>query len=451
MKATNLKTLLDGVAVTENPDAVINEVVTDSRLVGPGKLYVAIIGEKYDGNDFAREALEKGAVAAVVSKPSDCDGELIMVPDTKKALAQIACNYRKMFDIKVVAVTGSVGKTTVKEMTGAILGSYGKTLVTYGNRNNFVGLPLTLLSLSDEDEYAAIEIGMSRPGEVSERSRATLPDVAVINNIGVSHIEFFGTRENIMKAKLEIVEGMKPDGIVVYNGDDGLLSSGVAAIGQKRVSFGIENKDVDVRAININKKTDSTVFTIVDSELGTFDAEIPILGSYNVMNALAAYAATTRLGVPPQVAVDGLLLYVPFGMRTKMVKHNGITVIEDCYNASPDSMRESLKLLSDIVQRGVKIAVLGDMLELGSFSDEAHREVGREAARQGIDILLCCGKKAALIASAAAAAGVTLVQHFDDKLDIAEYLKRTAKEGDGVLFKASRAMEFEKIIENFYK
>lgn len=452
MKPVKLKTLLEGIADTRIPDAVISDVVTDSRQAGEGKLYVAIIGDRYNGNDFTREALEMGAVAAVVSRITpNCAGEQILVEDTKSALVSLAANYRNDYEFRSIAVTGSVGKTTVKEMTYAILSRFGATLKTYGNRNNVIGFPGTLLSLTGEEKYAVLEMGMSMHGEITLLSKALRPDVAVITCIGVSHIEYLGTKENILSAKLEITDGMSADGTVVYNADDPLLAERIPTIARKTVSFGIENERADVVAKGISTMGASTYFTIEDKENGSFEASLPALGRHNVLNALAAYTACICLGLEPSECAAGLSDYVPFGMRQNIVVFNDITVIEDCYNASPESMRASLQALTDIVRTGVKIAVLGDMLELGELSDEAHKEVGREAAKLGVDIVLCCGERAKLIVDTAAACGVIGAKHFPDRIELADYLVRTVRAGDGVLVKASRAMEFEKILEQFYK
>ena len=453
MKPTRLGILLSGVAATSQPDAMVEEITIDSRTAGPGKLYVAIVGDRFNGNDFAREALEKGAVAAVVSRASNnCEGEQLLVKDTRDALIISASNYGYLFDLRAVAVTGSVGKTTTKEMTGAALSRFGKTLKTFGNKNNSVGFPQTLLNMTDDDEYAAIEIGMATGfGEISGLSKALRPNVAIITCIGSAHLQYFGTRENILKAKLEIIDGLPSDGVLVLNGDDELLMNARDSISVETVTFAIENRDADVRAENIITNGAATLFTIVDSAFGSYSASIPAVGRHNVLDALAAYTAVTRLGLSPERAAAGLSDYVPFGMRQRIVEHDGITVIEDCYNAGPESMKASLSALSDVVQSGVKIAVLGDMLELGDAAEEIHKEAGREAAKQGIDIVLCYGKNAKYIAEAAESSGVPCVEYFEDKMELTEYLKRTAREGDGVLFKASRAMEFEKIIENFYK
>lgn len=452
MVPTKLGVLLRGVAVTQHPDIEITDVVIDSRLCGPGKLYIAIKGERFDGNDFARDALAAGAAAVVVSRRCDADGEQIVVSDTRRAYVEMAANYRELFSVTAVGITGSVGKTTTKEMTGAMLRRFGSTLVTSGNRNNEIGLPETLFRLGRDDRFAAVEIALlEAPGGIEMLSKAVRPKVGVITCVGTSHMEFFGTRENILKGKLEIVCGMPQDGVLVVNSDDEFLTNGLGDIEMETATFGIDNVDADVCAKNISMDGLSSRFTLCDRHSGSFAAHVPAIGRHTVLDALAAYTAVTRIGLDPATAVAALLDYKPAGMRQRIVDHNGITVIEDCYNASPDSMRASLRILSDVVSSGIKIAVLGDMLELGEASVPLHKEIGREVAKCGIDILLCCGPLSEYMAQAAQAAKVPCVEHFDDKHALAAYLKKTARQGDGVLFKASRALEFEKIIEEFYK
>ena len=452
MKATALGILLNGVAQTQNPDLIINEVVTDSRKAHEGSLFVAIIGEKMDGNDYIADAFANGASAALVSRAADCAGEQIVVKDTKDAFIAIAGNYRAQFSPKVVAVTGSVGKTTTKEFTACILSHFGNTLKNEGNKNNEVGLPETLFRMDENTELAVIEMGMNGLGDISKLTAAVRPRAAAITCIGVSHLELLGSRENILKAKLEVIEGFPDEhGVLVMNGDDELLMGARDTVPFETVTFAIDNTDADVRAKDIMMRPFSTEFTIDDSANGEFKCCIPCAGSHNVIDALAAYTLTTRIGCDPATAAQALGDYEPTGMRQKFVDHNGITVIEDCYNASPDSMRAAIKTLAQLPIDGIKIAVLGDMLELGKVSCDAHRETGMECAKAGIDVLLCYGENMKLCVSSAIAAGITSAVHFDDKKELAAYLAKTVHGGDAVLFKGSRAMQLEDAIEEFYK
>ncbi len=451
MEPVTLGELLKGVAVTKYPDTVITKVTTDSRDACPGSLFVAIVGERLDGNDFAKSAIANGAAAVVVNRRGNFDGEQILVRDTKDALIEIAGNYRARYSPRLVAVTGSVGKTTTKEMAAAIFETFGNTLKNEGNRNNEIGVPTTLFNMSAETELAVVEMGMNGLGDISKLTRAARPRVAAITGIGVCHLEQLGSRENILKAKLEIVEGMPQDGILCLNGDDELLMGAREDLAIETATFAIHNTEADIVAKNIMTRVRSTEFTIVDRHNGEFSAMIPCAGSHNVIDALAAYALATRTGLDAAGAAKALSRYVPTGMRQRFVDFHGITVIEDCYNASPDSMRASIETLAQLPIDGIKVAVLGDMLELGSISREAHRSVGIEAAKMGIDILLCYGENMKLCAQGALAAGITSAKHFSDKSELAAYIAKTMHPGDAVMFKASRAMAFEEVIDRFYE
>lgn len=449
MKACKLGLLLEGIATSGYCDETVSEVVTDSRQAGPGTVFVAVVGERFDGNDFAESAIENGAVVAIVSKEMEGD-RYICVDNTLDALSAMACNYRKQFSPLCVGITGSVGKTTTKDMTAAILSSFGRTLKSAGNRNNEIGLPETVFKLDETYDNAVFEMGMAALGEISRLSRCALPDAAIITCIGVSHMESLGSRENILKAKLEIREGMKKDGLLVLNGDDDMLRSALDYIEQKVVLFGIENSDCDVRGTEIDCRGFSSNFTIVDKQNGTFRCHIPCSGIHSVMDALSAYALGTRMGFDPAGCAAALANYEPSGMRQHFVEIDGITVIEDCYNANPDSMKASLKTLADLPCEGKRIAVLGDMLELGAISADAHKNVGLQAAEYGIDIMLCYGNEMKA-ASLSAVNAVDDVKYFDTKDELAAYLLGKAGKGDIVLVKGSRGMALEDVLDSFYK
>lgn len=452
MEPTKLGELISGFAKSKLADTMISEIVIDSRKATPGCLFVAIVGDRFDGNDFVAQALAGGAVAAVVNRRDDqVQGEQILVPDTRDALVAMAGNYRARYSPLTAAVTGSVGKTTTKEMIAAIFCSFGNTLKSLGNHNNEIGLPRTVFELNAGIELAIFEMGMDALGSISKMSRAVRPQVSVITTIGVSHIEQLGSRENILKAKLEILDGMPQDGILVLNGDDELLMGARALISLETVTFGFHNTHSDVVAKDIMSRVRSTEFTIEDREHGVLQVCIPCVGMHSVLNALGAYTVATRLGLEPEQCAASLENYQPAGMRQKFVDFMGITVIEDCYNASPDSMHAALATLSGLPVDGIKIAVLGDMLALGPISADAHREVGAEAARQGIDILLGYGERALDTVEAARAAGITSAEHFAEKSELADYLRKTVQRGDAVLFKASRAIALEDVIEMLYE
>lgn len=428
-------------------EAVIDEVCIDSRQVAPGCLFVAIAGENFDGHDFVDAAVKAGAAAIVSHKDIECAVPVIRVDNTSAALMKIAAFYRMKFPrLHAVGLTGSVGKTTTKDMVHCVLSQKYKTLKNEGNRNNEIGMPLTVLKLDSSYEAAVFEMGMYFFGEISALTRVARPDVGIITNIGVSHIENLGSQENILKAKLELIDGMRPGSPLLLNGDDKFLRSAIIS-GFAVDYYGIENKDCRFRAEDIRQGQTSTEFVIC------FDGQkqavtLPAIGIHHVYDALAAFAAGIVSGVSPQAAADGLNHYMPSGMRQNVVNKNGVTVIEDCYNASPDSMRAALGVLADIpVKR--RVAVLGDMNNLGGISQQAHEEIGKFAVEKA-DMLLAVGKKAQDYIKGAQSAGGTAV-YFEDKEELASYLAENLCEGDGVLFKASRGMKLEEVIMSLYE
>lgn len=449
MKTMKLSEIAAAVGGTASGEAEISGVCIDSRLAKQGEMYIAINGERFDGHDFTASALENGAVAAMIHHDVDCDGNFVRVDDTHQALMKLANYMRNKFDIPVVGLTGSVGKTTTKEMTAAVLSEKYNTLKTEGNLNNNIGLPRTLLRMEDDTQAAVIEMGMSNRGEISELSKIAEPTLAIISNIGVSHMESLGSRENILKAKLEILDGLRDGCPILLNGDDPYLMS--AQVEDRPVYYyGIDSAHCDYRAKNIEQLDDETSFTVVFDGGREQKITIPTVGIHNVYNALAAFAAGMNLGVTPDEAAEGLKKYVPSGMRQRVKLVGGIRFIEDCYNASPDSQRAALRMLSG-VKATRRVAVLGDMLELGPISDEAHRNAGLLASKNNIDVLFTYGEKSILAANKAKECGVQVVESFLDKEKLADRLAETLKEGDAVLFKASRGMALEDVINSVYE
>ena len=426
-------------------DETITGISTDSRKISKGCLFVALKGERFDGHDFVEAAFEHGAVAALCSEPVEADGEVILTADTGAALLKIAGYYRSLFSIPVVGVTGSVGKTTTKEMIWCVLSKKYHTLKNEGNLNNTIGLPTTVFRLDSTHEAAVLEMGMNNFGEISKLSVTAQPSVAVITNIGRSHMEFLGSREGILKAKLEILDGLRKNAPLIVNGDDDLLRN-VKAEDHPVITFGIDNENCDYVAKDIETAGEKTVFNVVFGE-NTQKVTLPCVGRHNVLNALAAFAAGIETGVDPEKASEGLGDYVPSGMRQRFTEFNGITLIEDCYNAGPDSVKAAIEVLKTLTARS-KILVFGDMLELGSISEEAHREVGEQAPLAGISTLFTYGSLAAFAAEEAAKRGINAVS-FTDKGELAQALKNTLVPGDTVLFKASRGMRLEEVIEAY--
>ena len=428
---------------------IINRVSIDSRDVDENTLFFCIKGERFDGHDFINDVAEKGVGAIVSHKKTECKSPVIYVEDTKQAFLDFASYYRCSFDdLLVVGLTGSVGKTTTKEMVACVLAQKGETLKTEGNLNNEIGVPRTLFRLENSTRNAVIEMGMDGAGQISDLTNCAKPDCGIITNVGVSHIENLGSREGILNAKLEILEGLPKGAPLFLNGDNDMLST-VRNDDYELIFFGIENKNCDVLAEEIIEIGLTTEFVAVKGDIRQ-KITIPTVGIHNVYDALTAFAVGLEYGVSPQKIADGLLSYTPSGMRQRIKEIGGITVIEDCYNASPDSQKAGLNSLCKIA-KGRKIAVLGDMLELGDYSETAHRDVGKYAAESKVDMLYTCGEQSLFMADSAKKAGLTNVLAFTDKNELAKSLLGEIKQGDTMLFKASRGMKLEEIIEKVYE
>lgn len=430
-----------------NIDTEITSVAIDTRKIEKGCLFICIKGERFDAHRFIDEAFEKGAAAVMISEDVKIDKPYIKVDDTAKQMLSLAGYYRSKFDIPIVALTGSVGKTTTKEFTHLVVNSKYKAIKTLGNLNNEIGLPQMLFMLDSSTEAAVIEMGMNHFGEIHRLSTATQPTVGIITNIGVSHIENLGSREGILEAKLEILDGLKKGAPLLLNGDNDLLST-VKNDDYKIYFYAVDN-DADFKAVDIKENPNTTSFTVQ-----YFGKEqkitIPAIGKHNVYNALAAFAVGILLDIDAETAADALKTYEPSGMRQKVVEINGITSIEDCYNASPDSMKAGITTLAGI-QACKKIAVLSDMLELGEYSEQAHYDVGTMVAENKIDYLLCVGSDAKYIVDGARDNGLLNAYLFDSKQSLTDKLFEIAEKGDAVLFKASRGMKLEEVISEIYK
>lgn len=428
--------------------ATLADVCTDTRKIQPGSLFVCLRGERFDGHSFASQAEELGAAALLVDHPVDADVPQLVVTDTGKALLQLAGWYRRRFQLPVVGLTGSVGKTTTKEFIALVLGAKYNTLKTQGNLNNEIGVPQMLFRLEDSHTAAVIEMGMNHFGEISRLTRAVAPTVGLITNIGVSHIENLGSRAGILQAKLEILEGMAPDAPLIVNIDNDMLRT-VKLGDRPLLTFAIDDQSADFTATDVAEQGSTTTFTVHHSTF-TQPVTIPTVGIHNVYNALAAMAVGYVTGVDHAAAASALANYVPAGMRQNLVQVGGVQVIEDCYNASPDSMRAALQTLGKLpVHR--RYAVLGAMLELGDYAKEAHTQVGKMAAENGIDGVLAYGADAAYIVEAAKQAGLENARLFDTKEALAQSLAQQVQPGDGVLFKGSRGMHLEDVMHTVYE
>lgn len=436
----------DGELVGENLS--ISEISIDSRQISPETLFIAVKGERFDAHDFIADVQKNGAKAVMCHKRVECGIPVIYVKDTKKALLDLAREYRKSIEnLTVVGLTGSVGKTTTKEMTYAVVSKKYNSLKTEGNLNNEIGLPKTLFRLNSEIKAAVIEMGMSDFGEISRLTRTALPDIGIITNIGVSHIEHLGSRDGILKAKLEILDGMKKGSPLIINGDNDKLKT-INNEDYRIIYFGIENENADVRAIDINEDGQNTEFSVVFGD-NTQKVKLPTVGIHNVYDALSAFTVGLELKIEPEKIAQALSEYEPSGMRQRIKDINGIKVIEDCYNASPDSQRAALNALKSVKSER-KIAVLGDMLELGDYSKQAHCDIGKYAAEKQIDMLFTFGEESKNITETAQKLGMDAFA-FTDKTVLFNALKGELKKGDAVLFKASRGMKLEEVIEMLYK
>ena len=379
-------------------------------------------------------------------KVGDCP--CLVVKDTGRALQQIARFYREKFHPILVGITGSVGKTTTKEMIACVLESQFCTLKTQGNLNNEIGQPKTLLGLEDCHQAAVIEMGMSHFGEISRMARTAEPSIGVITNIGVSHIGNLGSQENICKAKLEICAGLAEGSPLVLNGDDPFLRKAALPGHVRPVWFSLGDESADVCALNVRQEGDGMAFTLCDRAAGRYEVTIPAMGRHNVANALAAYAAATRLGLAPEGVIAGLADFEQTGMRQKVVHAGGMDVIEDCYNANPDSMKAALAMFREYPCKR-RFALLGDMLELGEMSASAHEELGRLAAESDLYCLVTYGENAKRTAVVAAAKGVKTL-HANNYREAADALLNRIEPGDALLVKASRGMALEKALALFY-
>lgn len=427
----------------------VDNVCIDTRKITKGCLYVAIKGEKFDGHDFIEKAFKLGAKAVISHKEIKTDKPVVYVKDTRLAFGALSAYYRSLFSVFLVGVTGSVGKTSTKEMIYTVMKNHYNVLKTQGNLNNDIGLPRTLLELSDEYQGAVIEMGMSNLGEISYLSKLAKPDMAVITNIGVSHLENLKTRENILKAKLEILDGMKKGSKIILNADNDMLLTVKDKI-ENAVYIGIDNvEDSDIIAKDIKQKGDDTLFTIIYGGK-EYSAQMPTIGKHNVYNALVAFLVGVEIGMDEEKIIEALLQYENSGMRQQISIKNDIKVIADCYNASPDSMVSALSVIKSVECNGRRIAVLGDMLELGETSDDLHRQVGRLVKDYDIDTLYCYGKEALYIKEGADEAGVSNTIYTNNKDELATLLKRDLVKGDAVIFKASRGMKLEEVIEKVF-
>ena len=417
----------------------------DSRSVKPGQLFVALEGVR-DGHDFIPAALAAGA-AAVLCSHSGGDFPAIVVKDTRKALGDIARDERKRLNVKVVGVTGSVGKSTTKEMIVGILSQKYRTGKTPVNHNNDIGMPMAILALPEDTEVAVLEMGMNHFGEMAYLTSIAAPDIAVITNIGTMHIEHLGSREGILHAKLEILQGLRPGGHLIYNGDEPLLWNLRGSGSTAPHYFGLENPACDVKG-SVRQEAEGCTELAVTAGEESFQVCLPVEGRHFVSDALAAVAVARLLEVPVEGIRQGLAGFRSMEGRQEIYEAGGYTIIRDCYNAGPESMAASLTVLGK--KNGRRIAVLGDMLELGVCTQAEHYRVGRIAAGK-CDLLLALGKNAGRVVNGAITGGMRPVDAmaFDSAPELVRVLRAKARPGDIILFKGSRGMKMEQVLDQF--
>ena len=429
---------------------VINKVSTDSRTIKPGELFVALRGENFEGHDFIEAGAKAGATGALVdlnwagNVPNNF--ALLRATDTLQAYQALAANYRRSLALKVLAITGSNGKTSTKDFAASVLARRFRVTKTEGNFNNHVGLPRTIMEAISEDEVAVWEIGMNHPGEIAALSKIAAPDAAIITNIGVAHIEFMGSREAIAAEKGALAEAIETQGTVILNADDP-FSEGIAARTRaKVVSAG--TREGAVRAIEIRQSADGSEFTIVEGA-HRCRAQLPVAGTHMVQNALLAVAAGRAFGLSIEECAAGLAAAPLTKARLQIKEIGGVQFLDDSYNANPDSMKAALRTLVELDAQGKRIAVLGEMRELGAESERGHREIGEAAATLGVDQLITIGDAAELIAVGARTAGLDKVSSARSTSEAAKLLSEMAEPGDLVLIKGSRAARTEEVIEQF--
>ncbi len=445
---------IGGQLLQGDPDCLFRGVSINSRTVSRGELFVCIKGERFDGHDFLADVIDKKVGGIILSNPEKLPVEsgpfVIQVPDTLKALQDLAGFQRKRFPFKVVAVTGTNGKSTTKEMIASILETKFKTLKAQGNLNNHIGLPLTLLKRELSHEVGVLEMGMSAMGEIKRLAEIAQPDIGVITNISEGHLVQLKNLKDIQSAKGELFDSLTEKGTAIVNADDPLVLELARSLRARTVTFGID-QPADVWASEIESKDNLGFRFKVKLFDKTLSIRLPYLGYYNIYNTLAALATGYSLGIQEETMTRGLENYQHMSQRNEQLRHKGIDLINDAYNANPRSMTEALKTLDNFKTRGRRIFVIGDMLELGDRSIPAHKNLGEEIAQSKANILVTVGKLASLSAKSAQTLAGEKIQilEFTDHQEAAEFLIQEARSGDCVMFKGSRGTAMEKILQIF--
>lgn len=429
-------------------DSYVTNITNSTDKVVEGSVYVAIKGERFDGHDFVLKAMEKGAIASITNRAID-GAKCIIVDDTGNALLEIAGYYKDKYKPLTVGVTGSVGKTSTKDIIALVLSKKYNTHKTFLNRNNAIGVPETIFNITNETEASVIEMGMNHSGEISVLSLIVKPDISVITNVGYSHIENLGSRENILKAKLEILDGASETAPIVLSKDDKLLSQ-LTFRDERRVMYhSISDETADVYAKDICVNENDMTFSICYNSK-EYLTKMNCLGEHNIKNALCAFCVGVLTGVNIDDIIKAIYEFKSDGIRQNIIEKDGMIIFSDCYNASPDSINSALKTVAFIKNSKRKIAVLGDMFELGDFAKELHLAVGKDVYNNNFDFLFSCGDMAKYYVKGAIKSGFLAnnTKHFNDKKEIIDFLKGFLRSGDTILVKASRGMKFEDIINS---
>lgn len=438
--------LCKGTVIGEK-DKVVTNITLDSRQAQQGSMFVAVVGERVDGHKFVNATYEQGAVCALVEKAEGIQGTYILVDSTLQAIKDIAEGYRKTLKAKVVGITGSVGKTSTKEMVASILEQKYKVTKTLGNFNNEIGLPITVFRVQEDDDIAILEMGISDFGEMSRLTKIAQPDLCIITNIGQCHLENLGDRDGVLRAKTEIFEGLQEQGSVILNGDDDKLRTVTQVNGNKPKFFSTEaSGDNYCFAKNIvDKGMEGTDVTLCFADGETIEVHIPIAGEHMVSNALAGAIAGKLLGLKSEEIKAGIESYQSIAGRNNTIKTERFTILDDCYNANPMSMKASVDIIAK--SKGRKVAILGDMFELGEEELKLHGEVGSYAGEKSIDLLICVGERSKYMAEEARKTSKGVVLHYETREDVLKEIAPLLKQGDTIVIKASHGMGFDKIVE----
>ncbi|MDI6791840.1 MAG: UDP-N-acetylmuramoyl-tripeptide--D-alanyl-D-alanine ligase [bacterium] len=451
---TDLLKAVQGELIAGSGRAEIKAIGTDTRCMSPGETFIALKGENYDGHRFVKEALARGSQGIIISDPEAASGIqnqmrqdqfLVKVKDTTLALGKIGRFCRNRYDMPVVAITGSNGKTTTKDMLASILGQERRVVKSEANFNNQIGVPLTLFKISKETEGVVLELGTNHPGEIAYLAEMSSPSHGIITNIGEAHLEYFKTKEGVAKAKAELLENLGGEGTAILNGDDHYLARMAKDFQGRLITFGFEEGNW-IRAVDIREypgKVEGKLIGPVEIEIS-----LPLPGRHNIYNALGAAAAGLILGIKPESVKEGLAGASLAKYRMEILELGSVIVIGDCYNANPSSMRVAIDTLVGLPRRGRKVLVMGDMLELGGDGEMLHRQIGRYLVAAGCDFLVTVGELAAIAAGEAVAVGMKAknVLSLSCNEEATDRLQKILKDDDTVLIKGSRKIKMEEIL-----